>query len=181
MFTIRQATMADIQGVTKVHVDNWRETYQDIFPDEFLNQFTYKSRLARWELTFNKAIEGGSMTHVAVNDSEEIIGFSLAGTMRDATLRMRYTCELYGLYVHPVYQGQGAGKQLLKASAMHMRSLHHERMGLWILKESPTIGFFTDTGAEQMYNKPVEIAGGTYENLALCYESLDNLIERLSE
>lgn len=181
MFTIRQATMADISGVTKVHVENWKETYKGIFPDDFLEQVSYKTRLERWELTFEKAIEGGSMTHVAVNHSDEIVGFSLAGTMRDATLRMRYTCELYGIYVHPVYQEQGMGKQLMLASAMYMRSLHHERMGLWVLKENPSKGFFEKTGAEQMYNKPVEIAGETFENLALGYENLDQLIDKLRE
>ncbi|ADI00302.1 GNAT family N-acetyltransferase [Salisediminibacterium selenitireducens] len=181
MFTIRQAKMTDVSGVTKVQVENWKHTYEGIFPQDFLDTFTYKSRLERWELTFQKAIEGGSMTHVAVNGSDEIIGFSLAGTMRDATLRMRYTSELYGLYVHPVYQGQGVGKALLAASASYMRSLHHERMGLWVLKENPYHPFFLNLGAEQMYNKSVEIGGAAFENLAFGFEDLDSLIEKLTD
>lgn len=58
---IREATKQDIPAIAKVHVDTWKTTYRDIFPDEFLNNLSDQKREQDWHQVFerkeNKLIE----------------------------------------------------------------------------------------------------------------------------
>ena len=41
---IRQATMADVAAIARVHVESWRTTYKDLLPDGYLANLTYEQR-----------------------------------------------------------------------------------------------------------------------------------------
>ena len=41
---IREATVADAEGIAIVHVDCWRTTYKDIMPSDFLDKLSYGKR-----------------------------------------------------------------------------------------------------------------------------------------
>ncbi|MBK5442208.1 hypothetical protein JFU13_03915 [Peribacillus sp. TH24] len=46
---IREATLADAEGIAKVHVDSWKTTYANIIPDEYLNNLIYEGREQLWK------------------------------------------------------------------------------------------------------------------------------------
>lgn len=41
---IRQATIDDVYGIAKVHVDSWNTTYEKIVPKEYLKRELIKVR-----------------------------------------------------------------------------------------------------------------------------------------
>ena len=49
--SIRQGTSGDAEGIARVHVDSWRETYDGILPPRVLSAQTYARRLALWRQT----------------------------------------------------------------------------------------------------------------------------------
>ncbi|MFK4392310.1 hypothetical protein ABH916_004238 [Peribacillus frigoritolerans] len=45
---IREASLADAEGIAKVHVDCWRTTYKDIMASDFLDKLSYEKRKDIW-------------------------------------------------------------------------------------------------------------------------------------
>ncbi|SDN22637.1 GNAT family N-acetyltransferase [Alkalicoccus daliensis] len=168
---IRQAKVEDAAGIAHLHVDNWLANYKDILPEKALRTWTYQEREARWKKSIKSAISGGNMTFVA-EQNNSIIGFVLSGTMRDERLRMRYSGEVYGLFVNKKFQRQGLGRELLNTSFLHLKNQHHEKAAMWTLSENVCRSFFQKTGADKVYDTPVEIGGKTYTNIAYAWEEI---------
>jgi GNAT superfamily N-acetyltransferase len=172
IMNIRRATADDYSGIARVHVDNWLNTYKEIFPAEVLNTWTYETREVRWKKSLPKALSGGTMTFVA-EERGTILAFALAGTMRDARLRMRYTGEIYGVFVHPEHQGRGLGRKLFEACAEHLLSFDHARAALWTLENNPDRDFFEIVGGKKVYDAPDEIGGRSYTKVAYGWDDLE--------
>jgi len=51
---IRRATIEDLKGIAKVHVDTWRTAYKDIIPDSYLASLSYEKRETSWAINLNK-------------------------------------------------------------------------------------------------------------------------------
>jgi hypothetical protein len=45
---IREATMADVAAIARVHVESWRATYKGLLPDGYLANLTYEQREPLW-------------------------------------------------------------------------------------------------------------------------------------
>ena len=172
---IREADVKDAPGIAKVHVDNWISTYYDVFPAHVFETWTYKNREERWKKSLPEAVSGGTRTYVAEEEGK-IAAFALAGTTRDARLRMRYTGEFYGIYVHPDFQRQGLGRKLLESCAEHLASQGHKRAALWVIENNKEQPFFEKMGGEVVYEAPVEIGGNNYKNIAYGWEDIQSLL-----
>ncbi|WP_416150724.1 N-acetyltransferase family protein [Salipaludibacillus sp. HK11] len=171
---IRKAKLDDWKGIARVHVDCLHSAYQGTLPSSVLDKFTYTDREKRWEKDLSKSTSGGTMTYVVEDKNDEIVGFALGGTMRDARLRIKYTGECYGIYVHPDKQGQGLGKKLFESVAQHIASLHHSSMGLWTFKHHESASFYKHLGGEEIYEKNTTIAGKELEESAFGWDNLTN-------
>ncbi len=168
---IRQANGEDWKGISRVHVDCMQQAYQGVLPASILEKFTYNDREKRWQKDLPNTISGGTMNFVALDDKNEIVGFALGGTMRDPRLRIKYTGEIYGIYVHPDAQGKGVGKKLFERLREHLASLHHSSVALWTFKDHNSCRFFKQLGGEEVYDKNTTIAGKELSELALGWDS----------
>lgn len=169
---IRQAHVDDWKGIARVHVDSLHASYQDTLPLDVLNKFTYADREKRWQKDLPKSISGGTMTYVVEDKNREIVGFALSGTMRDARLKMKYTGEVYGLYVHPDAQGQGFGRKLFESVAQHLASVHFSSIALWTFENLESCSFFKHLGGVQVYEKSTTIAGKQLVEYAYGWDDL---------
>ncbi|MFA9559137.1 N-acetyltransferase family protein [Evansella sp. AB-rgal1] len=172
---IRKATIHDWKEIAHVHVDCMRSAYRNVFPSETIEKITYSDRERRWQNDLPKTIQGGTMNFVAVNKQEKIVGFSLGGTMRDARLRIGYTGELYGLYVHPHAQGQSLGLKLFESVAHHLVSLHHSSMALWTFQHHDSCSFFHHLNGKEVYKKNTTIGGKDLEEIAFGWDNIATL------
>ena len=50
---IRLASVHDIRGISRVHVESWKSTYHGIISESFLSNLTIERRIKNWERTFN--------------------------------------------------------------------------------------------------------------------------------
>ncbi|MFC4735433.1 GNAT family N-acetyltransferase [Bacillus daqingensis] len=167
---IRKADVSDAESIAAIHVNTWLHTYRDILHEDALKSWTMKERVKRWENSLPSAISGGNAMYVAA-DQGTLCGFVLSGTMRDAKLRMRYSGEIYGLFVHPSYQRKGFGTGLLHTALEHLHGLGHKRAALWHLENTSDRSFFKTEGAELVYESEVTIAGKVYTQSAFGFES----------
>ncbi|MGJ9384474.1 N-acetyltransferase family protein [Salipaludibacillus sp. CF4.18] len=169
---IRQAKVNDWKGIARVHVDCVHSSYKNILPPATLDKFTYNTREQRWKKDLPSSTTGGAMTYVVEDSNGTIVGFSLAGTMRDARLRIKYTGEIYGVYVHPDVQGKGYGKKLFECAVQHLSSVHFSTIALWTFKDLDSGTFFKHLDGEQVYEKSTTIGGEKLEEIAYGWDNL---------
>ena len=127
---IREATLDDIPGIARVHVDTWRTAYVDIVPAAHLAGLSYEQRESRWREILIPM--GDLRCHfVAENDAGQIVGIATGGPERDGM--PGYDGEIYGLYVLAAYQSQGIGRALLQTVAQRLAADRFKAMILWVL------------------------------------------------
>lgn len=141
---IRKAMPADSKGIAKVHVDSWRTTYKNLFPDEYLQSISYESREELW----NRSIPNGYV-FVAENDKGEIIGFSSGGKERTGKYA-NYEGEIYAIYILQEYQGKGIGRQLVKSLIEQLTKVGIHSMTVLVLEENPSKHFYQSLGAKEI-------------------------------
>ncbi|MEV6642854.1 GNAT family N-acetyltransferase [Amycolatopsis sp. NPDC051371] len=113
--TIRDATVADAQGIGEVHVASWQVAYAGLIPEDFLARLSVEPRAASWARQIG---EGAGRVLVAEEDGV-VAGFAAFGDT-----------QLYALYLLPEYWGRGLGR------ALHDRVLEElsgDSVVLWVL------------------------------------------------
>ena len=161
--TLRRAKLGDAPGITHVHIATWKTTYAGHLPDEFLNNLEKlqgESRLKMW----TKVLEPGNRnTSLWVAEtSPGIIGFVHIGKNRDRPPPC--SGEIYAIYLLKDWQGKGAGRRLFETATLELKRLGMPSFSLWVLKGSPTEGFYKHVGGmtdiektEEVGEHPVEV------------------------
>lgn len=103
---IRYATLADLDIMSKIHVDTWHTTYTDLIPSDYLNKLSYSKSKAMFE----NLIKNNINEHIVKILDNKIVGFASYG--KERTGNYIYKGEIQAIYVLKEYQGIGIGKQL---------------------------------------------------------------------
>ena len=103
---IRKANSLDANDIIKINIESWKNTYKNIFPDEFLNNLDSK-----YEETVEKCVNTIDEYIVATIDGN-IVGFARYGKNKK-DFNDEYS-EVFALYVDKDYRCNNIGKQLLK-------------------------------------------------------------------
>ena len=106
---IRNATLADIESVAKLHVDSWHETYAGIISQDYLDKMkkNLEKRIQRMKNEFNLR------TMIVVTLNDEIVGFSEFVFSNEFSKDLDIDCELCGLYIKNCYKHLGLGSILI--------------------------------------------------------------------
>ncbi len=142
MVSVRKAVLADSEGLAKVHVDSWRQTYRGYMPDSVLDELSYGQSTQRWQ---NNLQHPKAETYVAVEEERDIVGFASLGTTRDEDMDQRWG-ELYALYVAPTKLRQGIGKLLMDCIVRNAKE-RFVCLHLWVGdRNDPAIAFYEAQG-----------------------------------
>ena len=104
---IRRARVEDAEGIARVHVRAWQQTYADLVEPGELDDLPTEPRRRWWAQVIR---EQSSTVHVAM-DGDQIVGFS-SSAPRESPRPL----ELETIYVLAEKHGSGAGQELLDAS-----------------------------------------------------------------
>jgi ribosomal protein S18 acetylase RimI-like enzyme len=99
---IRNAKLADVSAIAKIHVDGWQHAYREILPATFLEGLSYSKR----EVSWSKWISENKMTVYVAEENKTVIGYISGSKESDLA-------KLLGLYLNPLFIGKGVGKALL--------------------------------------------------------------------
>ena len=140
MITYREATSEDADAIAQLHAQSWQQHYRGILSDTYLNEQANDDRREVWQERFRNPEE---TQHIIVaTEDEKLCGLACTYLHRDA----QWGALLDNLHVLPPWQGQGAGKKLICASAE------------WALKQDPETGFYlwvfeANTPARKFYER----------------------------
>lgn len=127
---VRPAALADVAGMTQVHVDSWKETYRGLMPDALLDDpDALDNRRQMWTRALDDAHQRSHSCAVAEAD-DQIVGIAMSGPSRDEDRPDER--ELFVLYIYQAVQGSGAGQGLLDAVVDPDADCH-----LWVTDPNP--------------------------------------------
>jgi ribosomal protein S18 acetylase RimI-like enzyme len=141
---IREARLADVEAIARVHVDSWRVAYREIIPAEIIQGRTLEQRIEQWRGIVTAASDGEGWVHVAAED-DEVIGFVSARASGDAG--SAGVGEVAAIYVAPERWRARAGSALLQSAVGALRAAGFGEATLWVLRDNaPARAFYEREG-----------------------------------
>jgi len=146
---IRQATIEDCAGIARVQVDSYRTAYAGIFPQSYLEHFTYEEQTQDWrDLLF---AESADVLYVAATETGEIVGYALGRPgLSDIP---PYDSELVALHVRRASQRQGIGRRLIATVAARLQQEGCTSLMLWTLAQNPSRTLYERLGGQLLAEK----------------------------
>jgi len=169
MVNVRKATMDDCAAIARVQVDSYRTAYAGIFPQEYLDGFTYAEQEQDWRELLSSRRD--DILLVAETDSSEVVGYALGRP--GPTGIAPYDCELVALHVRRAVQRQGIGGRLMAATVRALCQRDCESLMLWVLAENPARRFYERLGGQLLSR--TQIALGAVE-VAYGWRDMESLV-----
>lgn len=170
--TIRPATLADAEGLARVHVDTWRSAYRGIVPDEVLDTLSYAGRAARWHEILLRT--EGTTVNLVAEEEGQVVGFASGGPMREGPPGV--DGELYALYVRAEAQGRGLGRRLTQAAAAWLHTHGYHSMLVLVLADNPACHFYERLGGHYVGAASITIGGVDLAERAYVWDDLTTLL-----
>lgn len=171
---IRSASLLDAEGISKVHVDSWRTTYENIVPKEYLDNLSYSQRTELWKRNIG---DKKNFVIVAENNGGQIIGF--ADAWKRENNNEDHSIDLTSIYLLESYQGKGVGKMLLKELFEYFKSAGYKKVFVEVLEENNTRLFYEHYGAILVDTIQINIAGKKLNESVYLWDSVDEVLEKL--
>jgi GNAT superfamily N-acetyltransferase len=165
---IRQAIMADVAAIARVHVDSWRTTYKGLLPDDYLANLAYEQREALWRKILSRPV-GQDLVYVAEETPGSIVGFVSGGPERSGD--PVYAGEVYAIYLLERWQGQGIGRRLIITLVRQLVQQGLTSLLIWVMAENRSRRFYEALGGRQVRER-LEMTGGV-EHMDVAYGWLD--------
>lgn len=139
---IRVATVDDIASIAKIHIDNWKNIYNGIFPADYLASRNYKDAEKEW---IKYLAQEDAFIYIAISEENIICGFAACKMDTETPC-----CgKLYSLHVNQANRGQKIGKQLIVTIAKHFQTRRINSMTLWAVERNEhAISIYKHLGAK---------------------------------
>ncbi len=171
MAVVREATIEDVPGIARVHVDSWRTTYRGIVPQGVIDSFTYEQREELWRRALSP--DNASFVYVAEEDGE-VVGFASGGPAREDA--PNHDGELYAIYLLQEHQGRGTGRRLFSAVVQELVRRGLNSMAIWVLTDNPACGFYEAMAGRKVYERQEEADCVVLDEVGYGWEDIRNLV-----
>jgi GNAT superfamily N-acetyltransferase len=171
MAVIREATIEDIPGIARVHVDSWRTTYKGIVPQRIIDSFTYEQREALWR----RYIPGNASFVYVADVGGEVVGFASGGPARQEEAP-DHAGQLYAIYLLQEHQGKGIGRRLFDAVVRELVRRGLYSMAIWVIAENPACGFYEAMGGSKVYERLEEADDKMLLEIGYGWDDIRNLV-----
>ena len=139
MYTIREATINDVETIKQLAHDVWWPTYSSILAGDQID-FMLADRYSTEALT--KQIANEEQTFLLLTKDETPLAFAAySPDEKDPDVY-----RLHKLYSLPATQGKGVGKALLNAVIDRVRAAGKKVLELNVHRQNPALGFYQKMG-----------------------------------
>lgn len=172
---IRQASLSDVDGIAKVHLESWRSTYKGIISESYLYGLTFEQRKKNWEWTFHNLNQDEKI--FVAEDRGTIIGFSNGGKNRVGDTE--FDGELYAIYILEQFQGKGIGRRLVERITNSLSEKNYHGMMVWVLESNPAIDFYRKLGGKEFTRKEIIRGEDVLIEVALGWKNIKEIFKGL--
>jgi GNAT superfamily N-acetyltransferase len=127
-FAIREARLADAEGIARAHTASWRTSYRGILPDRVLDRLDVDQRAANWRRVLQ---DRAVLTLVAYDVThQDIVGLCDAGPSRG---HAPYAGEVYRMYLEHHARRHGLGRDMFERVTGWLRAQAMASLIIWVL------------------------------------------------
>jgi GNAT superfamily N-acetyltransferase len=128
-FAIREARLADAEGIARAHTASWRTSYRGILPEQVLARIDVDQRAASWR----RVLSDRSMFALVAYDTthHDIVGLCDAGASRNDA---RYAGEIYRFYLEHHARRHGLGREMFEQITDWLRDQDRRSLIIWVLE-----------------------------------------------
>lgn len=153
---IRNANIIDIENISNLYITNWKNTYSELLPQDFLDSLTVNSAICKWSNYLNSE---NNKLFVAY-EKDEFLGF-VSSKVDDEDAHWWY---LDSLHVNKDARGHGVGTKLIYEVGKYALTNNYKSMSICIVCGNDNAGnLYKKLGATH-YKYFVDDFGGTKSN-----------------
>lgn len=155
---IRRATVADAPRLAFIRTASWRDAYSEIIGHHALER-TARHDADRMRRAVGQQ-HGGQAVWLVEDDHGTAFGYTWSGPQTDRTVvadGRAFLGEVYELYLHPQWQGLGAGSELLVHTIWALVGAGLNPPMLWVLGENTARHFYEGTGGVAFATRRIEV------------------------
>jgi ribosomal protein S18 acetylase RimI-like enzyme len=175
MFTVRRATLKDCPGIAKTQVDSYRTAYAGLFPQPYLDHFTYEEEEQDWRDLLSADLD--DILLVAVSPEDQVLGYVLARANPDSY--PGYDAEVIALHVNRSQQGEGIGKALMRSAVEQLIERNCQSVMLWTLKENKVRTWYAQLDGQLIAEKSQQVNDWVVYEVAYGWKNIIHLITKL--
>jgi ribosomal protein S18 acetylase RimI-like enzyme len=170
---IRDGDESDVDGVARVHVQGWRETYKDFMTPEALSGLSVEERKSMWQSVLAHPDPRAKLL-VAATEAGEIVGFARGGPIRNkGEDLLAAEAELFAIYLIGKAKRQGIGRRLMGGVFNHLAAQGFSSAGLWVLKDNaPARRFYEALGGQSGPEQTFDVRGQHLTEIAYRFEPI---------
>ena len=101
---IRDACFGDIENIAKLYISNWKATYRNMLPSEYLDQLTVQYGIGKW----SEFLEKEDQQIFVAYDGDDFLGFGACSPDSE----VEDCLYMDSLHICPESQGKGIGTKL---------------------------------------------------------------------
>ncbi|MEX1077971.1 MAG: GNAT family N-acetyltransferase [Homoserinimonas sp.] len=136
---LRNASIADLDGIVRVFLACWRESYRGVLPVPAIEAMSDERARALWQRVLGSEI-GEVLVAERTGTGTELLGLTRFAASGDRG-------DVHSLYVSPEAQGLGVGRRLLGAARDRLVSLGATDARLWVFaNNAASLGFYRAQG-----------------------------------
>jgi GNAT superfamily N-acetyltransferase len=130
-FAIREATLADAEGIARVHTDSWQTSYRGILPDNVLDRIDVGQRTASRRQILSRR-EGFHLVAYDLTHGD-IVGLCDAGASRRSVPQQG---EVYAIYLAHRAKRHGLGQEMFDRVKAWLVANQMPSMIVWVLENN---------------------------------------------
>lgn len=166
-----EPTFADAEGIARVHVQCWQESYANLLPAEFLRNLSADARVAQWR----NAISDPDVFVRVAREAGRIVGFVSCGSARGDAAKDA-DGEIFAIYILKAYHGRRIGRALIAAAARFWLSKGGRSLiVLSMAGNKQAAAFYEALGGVQVHEGSLEIAGTSMADRGHLFNNLEEL------
>lgn len=164
---IRRAQPADADGIARVHVQAWSESYRGMVPDAAFDDYPIEKRLTQWR----SSLADPQRTAFVLESDGEIMGFASGGPVKWTGLST--DGEVSSLYLLDEAKRRGNGRALLGALFAALKDRGFKSAGLWTLSNNtPARRFYEAMGGRAAQTRQDRRGELVFEDIAYIWDDL---------
>jgi ribosomal protein S18 acetylase RimI-like enzyme len=130
-FAIREATLADAEGIARSHTRSWQTSYRGILPDSVLDLIDVGQRAS----SRRQILRDDSVFKLVAYDvtHQDIVGFCDAGPSRRPG---PWAGEIYAIYIEHHAKRHGLGLEMFERTCAWLRAKQMPSLVIWVLENN---------------------------------------------
>jgi GNAT superfamily N-acetyltransferase len=176
--TFRRATGGDAEAIASLHTESWRDVYQGILPDSYLDSQITDERVNLWKSRFS-SLASDRLLVVLTESPGELVGFACVLLDEDP----QWGACLDNLHVLPRWRSRGVGRLLFGRVAQWVMSTEPGwPIHLWVFEAN--LGarrFYSALGGEVVGHQKKEVLKGIeISSVLYLWRDLEELLTNLT-